>query len=50
LTNQDFSGAFVFGNEKEDGTLTFVTNPFCCFPLGNTFFEFMLYHYLIVFL
>ncbi|WP_126653653.1 vitamin K epoxide reductase family protein [Chryseobacterium aureum] len=29
LVNKDFSGAFVFGNEKADQTLTFVTNPFC---------------------
>lgn len=29
LTNDDFSSAFVFGNEKAVGTLTFVTNPFC---------------------
>jgi len=29
LINDDFSGAFVFGNENADQTLTFVTNPFC---------------------
>ncbi|NIF07199.1 vitamin K epoxide reductase family protein [Chryseobacterium sp. Tr-659] len=29
LTDTDFSGAFVFGNEKALQSLTFITNPFC---------------------
>ncbi|UTX48097.1 vitamin K epoxide reductase family protein [Chryseobacterium sp. MA9] len=29
LIDKDFSSAFVFGNQKADQTLTFVTNPFC---------------------
>lgn len=29
VENKDFSNAFVFGNEKADQTLTFITNPFC---------------------
>ncbi len=29
LTLTDFSGAFVFGNENAEHSLTFVTNPFC---------------------
>ena len=29
LMDTDFSGAFVFGNEHADQSLTFITNPFC---------------------
>ncbi|PWN64964.1 hypothetical protein C1631_020285 [Chryseobacterium phosphatilyticum] len=29
LVNTDFSGAFVYGNDRADRNLTFVTNPFC---------------------